>query len=101
MDNGETLSGEACEPAHSWSVSLARTHPAKSVIVLCAFVVGSATVAALYNSVVYGLLSCAVLLGSTAAYWVPRRYSTYNDRIEVMFRLPIRPISYRWEQFRT
>ena len=69
---------------HAWRSHLAGRHPVRSVLAAVGFVALSVAVGALYHSLVYGGLVCAVLFGSTLAYWLPRDYRIHADRLEVV-----------------
>lgn len=69
---------------YAWRAHLAGRRPARSILTAVAFVALSVVVGVLYHSVIYGALGCAVLFGSTSAYWLPRHYRLHADRLEVV-----------------
>jgi hypothetical protein len=84
-------------PTHAWRVHLAGCRSARSVLAAAAFLALSGGVGVLYHSLTYAALACAVLFGSTVAYWIPRSYRLHTDRLEVVVfgRSYNRP----WSQF--
>ena len=84
-------------PARVWRIHMAARRPGRSVLAALAFVALSAATGALYRSPILSLLGLAVLFGSTAAYWTPREYRLYHDRVEVV--VAGRVVSRPWSQF--
>lgn len=89
----------APKAAHEWTALPAADRKAVSAAVAAGGVVISCAVGAFYGAF-FGLLSAALLFGGTASHWVPRRYSAFQDRLEVRYLFWPRPASYGWGQFR-
>jgi hypothetical protein len=84
-------------PARVWRIHIAARRPGRSVLAALAFVALSAGVGALYRAPLYSAVGLALLFGSTAAYWIPREYRLYADRVEVV--VAGRAVSRPWSQF--
>ena len=85
--------------AHEWTALPAADRKAVSAAVALAGAAVSCAVGVLYGGF-FGLLSAALLFGATASHWVPRRYTAFQDRLEVQYMFWPKPASYGWSQFR-
>ena len=92
--------GTSMGPVHTWRVHLAARRGAFSLGVAAILLLVSVGVGWLYRAPVYGLLSAVVLFGSTASYWIPRRYRLYPDRVEIVYGGRWRPVGHPWSRFR-
>jgi hypothetical protein len=95
--DGEPDAAPDAQPLYAWRTHLAGRRPVRSILAAAAFLALSAAVGILYSSIVFAALGCAILFGSTSAYWLPRVYRVHADRIEVVVlgRAFARP----WSQF--
>jgi hypothetical protein len=90
--------GEA--PVFAWRVHLARERPLRALAGVTAMVGFAVGVGVLYRSVGVGVFAAAMLFGSTATYWLPRRYAVYADRVDIAHFGLRRPVAYPWNRFR-
>jgi hypothetical protein len=84
-------------PTRVWRIHIAARRPRQSALAALAFVAIAVGLGVTYRAPIYSILGFGLLFGSTAAYWTPRHYKLYADRIEVvvMGRAAGRP----WSQF--
>ncbi len=85
------------EPTRVWRIHLAARHPGKATLAGLAFVSLAVGVGLLYDAPLYTGIGLALLFGSTAAYWTPREYRLYPDRVETV--VVGRAVSRPWSQF--
>ena len=76
---------------------MAARRPGRSALAALAFVGLSAGAGLASHTPVYSVVGLALLFGSTAAYWTPREYRLYEDRVETV--VARRAVSRPWSHF--
>jgi hypothetical protein len=87
-------------PGATWTVHLARTRPGRALAGFACFVAVGVVVGVAQGQVLFGVLAFAALFGSTATFWLPRRYALFEDRIEMTPWGWRRPLVYPFARFR-
>ncbi|MDA1191267.1 MAG: hypothetical protein O3A46_06230 [Candidatus Poribacteria bacterium] len=87
-------------PLVRWTVHLAARRQLLSAAVGLALIVVAGLVGWAYRSPVFGALALVVLFGSTATYWLPRRYDLHPDRIEIRHLFLMKTVSYPLSRYR-
>ena len=70
-------------PRATWTVHLAWARPARALVGIASFLVTGVIVGVAQGRVLFGVLASVALFGSTATFWLPRRYALFDDRIEM------------------
>jgi len=95
------MDAPADEPIFEWTVHLARRRPGLAVVGGVAFLAIAVVAGYVQQSVPFALVAAAVLIGSTAPFWLPRRYGAFSDRLEVRSVALGRSFAYPWSRFRS
>jgi hypothetical protein len=88
-------------PRATWRVHLAREQPGRALAGILAFILVGVAVGVTQERGGFGVLAALVLFGSTATFWLPRRYALFDDRIEITPWGWRRPVVYPLRRFRS
>lgn len=87
-------------PCATWTVHLARARPARALVGIVSFLVTGVIVGVAQGRVLFGALAFVALFGSTATFWLSRRYALFDDRIEMTPWGWRQPVVYPFARFR-